>query len=359
MPTIDRESARNLLEKAFVEAERYLLTSTLPSLESRLSHAVERVFASNTQAYREVLLGCTVVRLLAPAVNIRLPYVAQGPAAYSGRSLDEQVINPFLQSKRIPCSRGPYLNVFRRNVQFDESIRAGLRDTEGYDAFLTVLAYLEHESAPHAFLVYLLYLFARMRESSSISLSRIQRISLAQYDQLIGGLLEVQSGGRFPVLFTVAMFETIKAFYGLAWQIAYQGINVADAASGATGDITVRDGEHVVLAVEVTQRTVDQSRVISTFNTKIAPQGIDDYLFCLGDTAPTVDARRQAEQYFAQGHEVNFISIKEWILMSLATMGKRGRSIFNTQLMLLMESEDVPAPLKVSWNDHVSALMSI
>ena len=104
---------------------------------------------------------------------------------------------------------------------------------------------------------------------------------------------------------------------------------------------------------------MDQSRVISTFNTKIAPQGIDDYLFCLGDASPTMDARRQAEQYFAQGHEVNFISIKEWILMSLATMGKRGRSIFNTQLMLLMESEEVPAPLKVSWNDHVSALMSI
>jgi len=359
MATIDRESARNLLEKAFVEAERYLLTGTGPSLDSQLSEAVQRVFASHTQAYREVLLGCTVVRLLAPTVNIRLPYVSQGPMAYSGRSLDEQVINPFLQSKRIPCSKGPYLGVFRRSVQFDENTRSGLRDTDGYDAFLTVIAYLEDEINPRAFLEYLLYSFVRLRESSAISLSRIQRISLAQYDRLIGGLLEVQSGGRFPVIFTVAMFETIKAFYGLAWQIAYQGINVSDAASGATGDITVCDADRVVLAVEVTQRTVDQSRVISTFNTKIAPQGIDDYLFCLGDASPTMDARRQAEQYFAQGHEVNFISIKEWILMSLATMGKRGRSIFNAQLVLLMESGEVPGPLKVSWNDHVSALVSI
>lgn len=353
---IDYDSARQLLETIFAQAENDLLSGHLPELGDQIIGSFDILFQSRTQAYREVLLGCTVARLQDKNISIRQPYVVQGPNAFSGRSLDERVINPFLHEKRIPSSRGPYLSVFRRSVQFQADIRGGLRDQVGYDAFLSLLAYLESLSQDTEllpFLQYLLYKFAELREASEIPISRLQRISLEQYDALISGLLATPSGGRFPVILVVATFNTIKEFFNLDWNITWQGINVADTASGAGGDITIGTGDQVIMAVEVTERPVDRSRVVATFNTKIAPAGIEDYLFFVRSAEVSPEARLQARQYFAQGHEVNFVEIKNWILMSLATMGSKGRDTFNRELIKLLEEPDVPRTLKVSWNEQL------
>lgn len=152
------------------------------------------------------------------------------------------------------------------------------------------------------------------------------------------------------------MFQTIKRFFGLEWTIEWQGINVADAASGAGGDITVFDSDDILLSVEVTVRRVDQARVVSTFNTKIAPSGIEDYLFLVGQTRPSEEAKDQARKYFAQGHEINFAQVTEWIIMLLATLGKKGRDFFNSNLMQFLEDPSIPQAVKVAWNESVASL---
>ena len=98
---------------------------------------------------------------------------------------------------------------------------------------------------------------------------------------------------------------------------------------------------------------MDKSRVVATFNRKISPAAIQDYIFF----APhTEDALIQANQYFAQGSEVNFVDIFNWATMSLVTMGQTGRSAFNAQLIALLDADDVPRSLKVAWNDLVGKL---
>jgi hypothetical protein len=54
---------------------------------------------------------------------------------------------------------------------------------------------------------------------------------------------------------------------------------------------------------------------------------------------------------------VNFLEVKDWILMSLATMGARGRSLFNQALAQLLDGADVSRSLKVAWNAPVSHLV--
>lgn len=277
---------------------------------------------------------------------------------FSGRSLDERVINPFLRDKRIPSSRGPYLSVFRRSVAFDVSTRKGLRDKAAYDALLPVLAHLNGTSDDTEllnFLRYLLYKFAELREASLVPLSRLQRISLEQYEVLISGLLATPSGGRFPLWLIVATFGALRDFFGLNWEIRAQDINVSDAASGAGGDVTIAAEGQTLLAAEITERSVDRIRVVATFNTKIVPAAIQDYLF-FTTSPPTDEAREQARRYFAQGHEVNFLEIKNWILMVLATIGSRGRSVFNRELIKLLDSADVPKSLKVAWNEQIDRI---
>ena len=354
---IDHDVARDLLESACTQAEKHLLDGTTPKVVPSFAANCDTIFQSTTQAYREALLGCVIARIQDRNINIRLPYVDQGTDAFSGRSLDERVINPFLQEKRIPCSRGPYLSVFRRSVRFDPSTRAGLRDKGGFDAFLSVIQHLLSIFANtqlNSVLLYLVFRFVQLREAANVPVIRLQRISLEQYDVLISGLLDTPSGGRFPMILVIATFMAIKKFLGLDWNITWQGINVADTPSGAGGDITITTGEQIVMAVEVTERTVDRSRVVATFNTKIASAGIENYLFLVRSPNVEPDARQQARQYFAQGHEVNFVEIKNWILTLLTTMGIKGRNEFNRSLIELLESDDVPAAMKTAWNDQLA-----
>lgn len=307
------------------------------------------------------MLGCVVAKILAPLVNVRKPYINQGDDAFNGRTLDEQVVNRMLKEAHIPSSGGPYLSVFRRSVQFIPSTREGLRDKSGYDALLLVLTYVEqaNEEDLQRLLRSLLYRFARLREESSVPLAQPGRISLDQYDTLLSGLLASPSGGRFPLLFVVAAFTTFNHVFHLGWTVEHQGINVADAASGAGGDITIHVGENVVLAAEVTERIVDQSRVVTTFQSKILPAGIQDYLFFIRPDAVRAEARQQAQRYFAQGHEVNFLDIEQWILMLLGTVGKAGRDHFTRELISLFSTAEVPAYMKVAWNQQVERLTAL
>ena len=109
----------------------------------------------------------------------------------------------------------------------------------------------------------------------------------------------------------------------------------------------------MILSIEVTERAVDRSRVVATFNTKIAPAGIEDYLFFVRSPDIEPAAQQQARQYFAQGHEVNFVEIKVWILTLLATTGIRGRDGFNQALVELLESPNIPSTMKAAWNDQI------
>jgi hypothetical protein len=355
---IDYDTARTLLDETFAQLEAGLLQGVEVPAPEGSREGFDAVFTSKTQAYREALLGCALARIQDREVEIRVPYMGQGTRPFNGRTLDERVVNPFLFSKHVPCSRGPYLSVFRRSVDFRAATRDGLRDKPGYDAMLKLLEYLESagEAQALAFLRYLLFRFLNLREAAVVPLARLQRISLEQYDPFITALLQVPSGGRIPVYLVVATFYAIKEYFSVDWEIEYQGINVADAAAGVGGDITIRSKGVVVLAAEVSERPLHLSRVVATFNTKISPNAIEEYLFFVHLPGVDPTAIVQARQYFAQGHDVNFLEIKQWILMCLATMGRKGRDIFNRRLAALVDSAEVPRSIKVAWNDQIAAL---
>ena len=303
-------------------------------------------------------MGCILARLSDPNTDITKPYVKQGKNSYSGGTLDEKVVNPFLHEKRIPSSAGPFLAAFRRSVRFDKATRSGLRDKQGYDSLLNLIKELagqRHEETLKQILRYAIFRFTALRKAADIPLARLHRISLEQYGQLIEGLLETPSGGRFPVMLSEATFLALNRVFKLGWTVDVQGINVADKPSGAGADITVRQGSSTVLAAEVTERTVSKTRIVSTFQAKIAPQAIEDYLFLLIGR-PDEEVIRQAQKYFSQGHEINFLDIKDWMLVILATIDRAGRAVFNQVLIERLETPGVPASLKVEWNRQIEII---
>jgi hypothetical protein len=292
-------------------------------------------------------------------VDVTLPYKDQGNNAFSGRTLDEKVVNPFLQANQIPCSKGPYLSVFRRSVRFNSHTRQGLRDKEGYDALLRLLRFVKKSSAVEltTFEAALMGKFIALREKSGVSLVRLQRMSLEQYNQLMTGLLGVPSGGRFPLMLVAAAFRALAIHLALGWQVSVEGINVADKATGAAGDITVIKDGTTVLVAEVTEREVDKAKLEAIFTTKIAPHSIDDYMI-VSPSAPSTEVTALARLYFAQGHEVAFLLIKDWILAVLSLLGQKGRTRFTTEFLNMLEGGDVPVALKQAWNTQVQCMVS-
>ena len=359
MPAIDYDRARGLLNELFADAETRWGVKQPPFVSADAQQAADILFSSKTQSYREVLLGCCLARILDGSINIRSPYMNQGDDAFNGRTLDERVVNPFFQDRMIPSSKGPYLASFRRSVRFVPETAGGLRDQSGYDALLTYVEELESadQSTARALTAYLLYRFIGLRDVSIIPLARISRLSLEQYRDLIGNLLQLQSGGLIPVLLATAMLRTIKACFNLEWDVEAQGINVADKASGVGGDIVVSENGNVLLVLEVTERPIQKSRVVSTFNTKIVRAGIEDYLFVYSASGPAEDAVASARQYFSQGHEINFVQIEEWIVHNLATIGARCRAIFTREVLGLFGNPSVPAAVKVGWNDTLASVV--
>jgi hypothetical protein len=67
-----------VLDKTFAEVGCEYLEGRTPQIPRALEKSYDLLFESKTQAYREVLLGCILARLLDPKVDIRLPYVQQG-----------------------------------------------------------------------------------------------------------------------------------------------------------------------------------------------------------------------------------------------------------------------------------------
>jgi hypothetical protein len=357
--SLDYDHARDVLSDLFRESEIEYRGKIVLAVDQEFSKAVVALFASSTQSFREVLLGCGLVRLLDKEADLRLPYANMGSKAYNGRTLDEKVVNPLLHDRQIPASKGPYLATFRRSVRFDSETRAGVRDKKGYDAFLSGLQCFEsvqNDEQIRKMLRFVLSCFLSLRDAADIPLARIRRLNLDQFENLFSSLLQTPSGGLLPVLLTVAMFKTVKECYNLDWEVEWQGINVADKASGVGGDITVKRKEEVLCAVEITERPIDRSRVVSTFNTKISPNAIEDYLFVFTNTPPASDARQAATQYFNQGHDVNFVDLKPWLLNNLAMVGGKCRTIFTRTFLDLLSGRDVPAALKVKWNDLVKEL---
>jgi hypothetical protein len=220
---IDYAIARTTLAELFVATEAEYNERRPIAVEDEVSAASETVFRSASQGYREALLGCAIARLLDATSNIRFPYIQQGDNAYNGRTLDEEVINPLLVEKMIPCSRGPYLSMFRRDFKFIDEKVHGVRDKTSFRACLGYIAFLEQadEQRVEVLIKHLIQRFLELRERENVPIFRIARLSVEQFKVVFDDMLQVPSGGFIPMMFTIAMIKTIKECYRLA------GVNTA------------------------------------------------------------------------------------------------------------------------------------
>jgi len=101
-PSVDLQACRNILVKVFEEALKDSKKDEIVKVPKIVESAGKILFESKTQAFREALIGCALARLHDDEIDITKPYMNQGDDAFNGRTLDERVVNPFLQENEIP-----------------------------------------------------------------------------------------------------------------------------------------------------------------------------------------------------------------------------------------------------------------
>ena len=355
---VDQDRARELLEQVFEQAEQRRLAKLTDEAADAEAVDLDLLFTSRTAAYRQALLGVALVKQVAPSADLALPSIEHGARAYSGRSLDEAVIIPSLARRLIPATRTtPYLSVLRRGKRFIDDDVVGTQDRNGYFALNRLVASLQRASAGEAaqMLSAIAQRFLDLRDRANIPLTRVNRLSREQSVAIVTHLLATPSGGLAPLIVSRAALEALNKYFALGWRIDAQGINAADAAVGAAGDISVFVGDRLLLAIEVTERQVQAERVRTTLVDKARPAGLASYLFFV-TAEPSEEARHVARGYFGQGHEVDFIDVAQWVAFVLTLLGA-GRSLFVDHLLSALANRDTPAAIKVAWNDAVTAAM--
>jgi hypothetical protein len=359
MAHIDYQEAKYLLIDFYQQITENVDGDVQRSLSANAIN-LDVIFNSKTQSYREALLGCALIHLIDPSVNIRLPYINHGKGSFSGRHLDEYAVNPFLQEQLFPCSKGPYLAAFRRSVKLTPETSEGLRDKDGYAAMMELLAVVEKSNTKkksEIFIKALLQRFILLRNASIIPLAKVNRFNIEQHRKLLTTLLHHQSGGLLPVIITVAFFQMLSESYSLNWDISWQGINVADRATGAEGDITIKAGGKTVLAIEITERPLDQRRITSTFNTKIILNDVKEYLFIYTNSEPDETALQTAKSLFSQGFEINFANAVELIINNFFSLPSSARETFINKILILLDNKEIPSAVKVQWNESVKSVL--
>ncbi len=79
---VNEQKCREILEQSYELAEESFINNLRPRVPFNAENAFDKIFSSSTQAYREVLLGCILARIMDNSIDIHLPYVNMGANAF-------------------------------------------------------------------------------------------------------------------------------------------------------------------------------------------------------------------------------------------------------------------------------------
>jgi hypothetical protein len=77
------------------------------------------------------------------------------------------------------------------------------------------------------------------------------------------------------------------------------------------------------------------------------------------NTEPDDTARQAARNLFSQGYEINFANVVELITNNFLSLPANAREIYTDKMLALLDSKEVPAAVKVKWNESVKSVLQI
>lgn len=189
------------------------------------------------------------------------------PSAWDARSFCSAVIVPWVADNHdvLGKSPDPYVSNPLRRPRLDQGTDQ-LRDKAEWEALVAFLLPLDSvdQNKLEATFVSCLVSTAKRLADQSFKYQIPARISLSQMLELIRSFVSETSGGLRPLAVTAAMMAVLGRAFSIFTSISSQGLNEADSASGALGDIMCLDSSgNIILAIEVKDRALTLADVRS------------------------------------------------------------------------------------------------
>ena len=186
------------------------------------------------------------------------------------------------------------------------------------------------QSTVETTLVRCLKSIARRLRAQSVEYPVPRRISLSQLCGLLDQYLYISDGGLRPMIVATALMRTLGEAFSIFTRVESQGLNEADAASGAPGDVSCFGaGEELVLAVEVKGHDLTYVELGATI-LSARSTGVQNILFATPGIASVdrEDIERRIDDEFASGSNVHQISINELARAAFSLLGEDWRVRF-------------------------------
>lgn len=221
-----------------------------PSLREHLDLVVEK--CESNKAVIAVLLTLMLKKTLSPEQDIRNHQ--QGlPGGFSGRSLDEKTVTPFLKARNFPAMQsgsGWLTRSLEQKRPYDMNYPGAVSPKNLKQAFLGVVHEVEVNRRPaDAVMTYILAgLIEHRNKSSRIKLSRPTNLTINQILALLRDHANAGLAGsaRLPTLALYAVYQRLVSEVGRYKNCKLADLEshtAADSRTGRLGDIQVNDAE--------------------------------------------------------------------------------------------------------------------
>lgn len=310
----------SILDLALRRAQTQFSSSfvTDPVIRERVEYVARN---RQNRAGARLLLACSLAKVHNATLDIRKPYTEIGTSdSYSGRSYDEQFVEPFVFKHALPCNpTTAFLTPALRNraIILTPNVDLVGRPKQVYEYCLQLFddVYMGRVTANDLLAEVLRQLVLHrdeMREQLEVRVSRLQnpsQIPLSSEDitTLVKQHLASRRSSRLPVLVVAAAYQAAEEFLGER-VLPLLGHNAADSQTGALGDLEIvllADDSGVVTSYEMKTRRVTREDIDKALM-KIDASSylIDNYLFITTDIIDRDVADYAASIYDRTGTEI-------------------------------------------------------
>ena len=291
-------------------------------------------------------------------------------AAESGRweprGFCGSVVVPWVQrtDNALGTSQDPYVSNPLRRARLDDW-SATLREQDKWQRIVAILDDVQRQDdseVTERALRRCLASIARQYRKINVSYAVPTRISMSDTLSVIREFLDAPSGGESPMIVAVSLMRILGRRLSLFSGVRRQGVNEADSATGAPGDILcfreAEDGaEELVLAIEVKEGAVSLVEINATID-KARHTRITEVMFAAPGRRPDdeVAIEERVVKAWAAGTNVYEISLIDIARVALTLVGEAERPVLLNEIGKEINERALHPRMRTMWAGILSSI---
>lgn len=354
---------KNILENTYHAVSKNLEISTV---NPALSQTIESICRCNkNKAPIRFLLSGLLSKITDPDICLFKPYSAMGEHSYTGRSNDEDIVQPFIHKYSLPCNpTTAYLTPAFRAIDkpLTKDFFSNCRPKEVYYEMMDVLEYVEKNPREASAVLseiirFLIIIKTENEQRISQLLKEVtnNRSDLSSEDitALLLQHLKCNGSSRLPVLIIAAAYHAVQdVIHEHCKPLKFH--NAADSQTGAIGDVEIvlSNTNHTVTCYEMKKKKISSDDINVCIEKILSSKHLIDNYIIITTEAIDADVAAFAKTFYAEiGVEIAVLDCIGFINHFLHFFHRYRTSFLNNyQTLLLAEPESaVSQPLKESF----------